>query len=145
MPRMYIALLILHFLGLAVGLGAGFAQLTLGLIGGAMPGSERNLFLLRALILSKNVAYGLVLLILSGLGMTAMRGFHATMQWGGGAFHAKLGFVVLTLIVFGYSQVVLRRTRQTGGGYGLIQLRKITQLMLLLGVATVICAVIAFK
>jgi uncharacterized membrane protein len=145
MPRMYIALLILHFLGLAVGLGAGFAQLTLSLLGGGMPASERNLFLLRVLILSRNSAYGLVLLIASGLGMMGMRGFKSTLQWGGGAFHAKLGFVVITLVVFGYSQVVLRRTRQSGGGYGLIQLRRISQVMLLLGVATVICAGIAFK
>jgi len=142
---MYIALLALHFLGLALGVGAGFAQLTLTLATRELPPAERSAFALRALALAKNGSYGLLLLIVTGASMTVLRGVSATFQWGGPAFHAKLTLVVLMLGVLGYSQVSLARARRAGVTPDLIKLRKLARVQLLLGMVVVICATIAFK
>jgi uncharacterized membrane protein len=142
---MYKALLITHFLGLAIGMGAGFAQLTLGLAARNWPPEERGSFMQRAAVLGKNGSIGLTLLLLSGLGLTTMRGWPATFQWGGGAFHAKLTLVVLMVAAFGYMQILVRRARREGGGPAQALLPKVSRVMLLLGVGVVVCAVIAFQ
>lgn len=142
---MYIALLALHFLGLAIGLGAAFAQLTLSLSTRELPASERSVFALRALALGKNGSYGLLLLLLSGAGMTATRGIAATFQWGGPAFHAKLTAVLFMVLVLGYSQVVTARAKRAAGIADMARLRTLGRVQLALGVIAVVCAVIAFK
>jgi uncharacterized membrane protein len=142
---MYLALLALHFLGLALALGAGFAQLTLQLATSGLGASDRSVFALRALALGKNSSYGLLLLILSGGGMTAMRGVTATFQAGGPAFHAKLTAVAIMFFVLGYSQVVSRRAKRAAGVADMARLRSLGRLQLLLGIVAVVCAVIAFK
>lgn len=144
MRAMYTTLLVLHFLGLALGVGTGFAQMTLGIAARDMAPPERTQFMLRASALGKNGSIGLLLLIVSGLGMMALRGFSATLQWGGGAFHAKLTLVVVLIGVFGYLQVLVRRVRREAGGPAMAKLPKVGQAMLGLGIAVVICAVIAF-
>lgn len=145
MRAMYTALLILHFLGLALGVGTGFAQITLGIATRDMAQPERAQFMLRALALGRNGSIGLGLLLVSGLGMMAMRGVTATLAWGGGAFHAKLALVVVLIGVFGYLQVLVRRVRLAGGGPTMATLPKVGRAMLLVSVAVVICAVIAFQ
>ena len=145
MRAMYTALLITHFLGLAIGLGSGFAQFTLALATRDLAPPERGQFMQRAAALGKNGSFGLLLLILSGIGMTTMRGWPATMQWGGGAFHAKLTLVALMVGVFGYLQVLARRARREGGGPAMALLPKVSRVMLSLGIAVVIAAVIAFE
>ena len=142
---MHTTLLILHFLGLALGLGSGFAQFTLSRAAAALPPAERSQFALRAAALGKNGSFGLLLLILSGIGLLTVRGVSATMAWGGGAFHAKLTLVVVMIGVFGYMQVLGRRARREGGGPALARLPTVSRVMLLLGIGLVICAVIAFK
>jgi len=142
---MYTVLLVLHFLGLALGVGTGFAQMTLGISTRALAPAERTQFMLRAAALGKNGSIGLLLLIGSGLGMMAQRGFSATLQWGGGAFHAKLALVAAMVLVFGYLQMLIARARREGGGPALATLPKVGQVLLLLGIAVVICATIAFQ
>jgi hypothetical protein len=142
---MYTVLLITHFLGLAIGIGAGFAQFTLGLATRDLPPPERGAFMQRAAALGKNGSIGLLLLLVSGIGMATMRGWPATMQWGGGAFHAKLTLVALMIGVFGYMQVLARRIRREGGGPAMALLPKVSRVMLALGISVVIAAVIAFQ
>lgn len=141
---MYTTLLVLHFLGLALGVGTGFAQVTLGIATRDMAPPDRAQFMMRAFALVKNGSIGLLLLLVSGIGMMAMRGVSATMQWGGGAFHAKLALVVVLIGVFGYLQVLVRRAKRAGGGPAMATLPKVGQAMLLVGVAIVICAAVAF-
>lgn len=142
---MYLVLLALHFLGLALGVGAGFAQLTLTLATRELPPGERTTLALRTLSLSKNSSYGLLLLILSGLGMMFSRGVGATFQWGGGAFHGKLALVVIMFGVLGYSQVIGARARRAGSVSDINRLRTLSRLQLVLGVLVVIAATIAFQ
>jgi uncharacterized membrane protein len=142
---MYQTLLFLHFIGLALGVGTGFAQMTLGIASRDLSPDERPKFFQRTATLGKNSSIGLLLLVLTGLGMTFMRTWPAVLQWGGPAFHAKLTLVVLFIGVFGYLQMLVRRVRREGGGPALATIPKVSRVMLLIAIAIVLCAVIAFQ
>jgi len=142
---MYEVLLVLHFLGLALGVGTSFALLTLGLSAGDMSPEERGKFMLRASALSKNGSIGLTLLILSGLGFLAVRGFGEVMRWGGPAFHTKLLLVVILAGLVGYSQVLIKKAKQAGGGPHLAKLAKVGRIALAVSVLIVVLAVVAFQ
>jgi uncharacterized membrane protein len=140
----YTSLLFLHFVGLALGVGSGFANLALGLATRDMDPAERGKFMGRASVLSKNGSIGLTLLVLTGLGMMAIRGFGETLAWGGGAFHAKLSLVVVFIGGFGYMQSLARKARQEGGGPAMARLPLVGRVLLLLGLAIIATAVLAF-
>lgn len=140
---MYDLLLIVHFLGVALGVGTSFAMLTLGIATSDLKGEERAKFFHRASLLSKNGSIGLTLLILSGLGFLFSRGVGSVFAWGGGAFHAKLTLVVILSGCLGYSQVLTRRMRQ-GDASAMAKLPMLGRVMLVLSVGIVICAVLAF-
>src|SRR6478735_5508825 len=141
----YLVLLMLHFVGLALGVGASFALFTLRRASADLSAAERTSFMLRALTVAKNGSYGLLLLLVSGLGMFFMRGPGAVMAAGGPAFHAKLTLVVILCGAVGYSQALGKRARQAGGGPALAKLPAVSSAILGLGVAIVIAAVIAFQ
>jgi hypothetical protein len=61
------AMLIVHFLGLAMGLGTSLGFMFLGFAGSKMEKSEAQKFTLNSFALSKMGQTGLVLLVLSGL------------------------------------------------------------------------------
>jgi uncharacterized membrane protein len=140
---MYLVLLIIHFLGLAMGVGTSFAMLTLGIASKNMEPAERGKFMMRASVLGKNGSIGFTLLILSGLGMGFMRGFGNVFAWGGGAFHAKLTLVVIMAGLIGYLQVLMKRARESGTPNPTIP--KVGAALLVLGIGVVTCAVLAFK
>jgi len=142
---LYTSLLFLHFIGLALGVGTSFAMMTLGASTKDMNADERAKFMLRAGVLSKNGSSGLGLLLLSGIAMFILRGPAAVMAWGGPAFHAKLTLVVILCGVFGYMQVLLKKIRKAGGGPLMAKLPKISLGMLILSVAIVLSATIAFQ
>jgi uncharacterized membrane protein len=60
-------MLIIHFIGLAMGLGAGFANLFLGMVTSKMPPEEARAFALKTMELRKMGYIGISLLVLSGL------------------------------------------------------------------------------
>ncbi len=142
---LYNILLFLHFIGLALGVGTSFATAALGAGTRDMPADERTKFLLRASLLRKNGSYGLLLLILSGLGILIVRGPQAVFAWGGPAFHLKLTLVVILLGLFGYLQVIGKKVREAGGGPLMAKLAKLGLAMLVVSVAIVASAVAAFK
>jgi len=145
MPFFYLVLLMLHFVGLALGKRVREAGFTLRQAGARLSPEERTKFILGTLSVSKNGSYGLVLLLVTGLGMFFMRGPGAVMAAGGPAFHAKLTLVVILCGVVGYSQALGKRVREAGGGPALAKLPAVSNAVLLLGVAIVIAAVIAFQ
>lgn len=145
MPLNYLVLLMLHFVGLAVGVGASFSLFTLRRASANLPDAERVSFMLRALSVAKNGSYGLLLLLVSGLAMFFMRGPALVMAMGGPALHAKLTLVVILCGVVGYSQALGKRARVAGGGPALSKLPAVSNAILALGVAIVISAVLAFK
>ncbi|HEY4105886.1 MAG TPA: hypothetical protein VGM44_18425 [Polyangiaceae bacterium] len=145
MADFYLVLLMIHFLGLALGVGTSFAVMRLGAASQALEPVERAKFMVRALPVAKNGGIGLGLLILSGIGLVFVRGPAATFALGGPAFHVKLTLVVILAGVLGYSQVLQKRVREAGGGPALATLPKVGAALLLLSVAIVIAAVIAFQ
>jgi hypothetical protein len=60
-------MLIIHFIGLAMALGTGFANLFLGIAASKLEPAERGSFMSKAIILGRMGQIGLGLLILSGL------------------------------------------------------------------------------
>jgi uncharacterized membrane protein len=141
----YLTLLFIHFIGLAMGVGTGFANLALGMTMKDLPPDERVKVALRNLVLSRNGSIGLLLLLLSGIGMTLSRGLAATFAWGGPAFHAKLTLVVLMIGTLGYMQMLIARVKRENGGPAMAKLPVVGRVMFFLGIATILAAVIAFK
>ena len=143
---LYLCCLFLHFLGLALGVGTNLAMITLGGATRELAPDERAKFMQRAGALRKNGSFGLLLLILSGLGMLILRGPLEVLRWGGGAFHAKLTLILILIGLFGYMQVVLKKVREAGGGGPLAaKLPKLSFALLALNLSIMACAVIAFK
>ena len=62
-------MLILHFIGLAMGLGTSFAHMFLGMAAAKMPKEEALQFTLKTFAISKMGHIGLVLLVVTGLYM----------------------------------------------------------------------------
>src|SRR5687767_7417487 len=60
-------MLIIHFIGLAMGVGTGFAMMFIGIAASKMTPEKRNEFILNATTLGKMGHTGLGLLILTGL------------------------------------------------------------------------------
>ena len=60
-------MLILHFIGLTMGLGTGFAHAFLGSVTAKMPTAEATKFRLHSLVLGNMGHIGIALLIISGL------------------------------------------------------------------------------
>lgn len=142
---MYEFLLILHFIGLAMGVGTSFAGMALGLAAKDLEPAERGKFMQRASAIGKNGSVGLALLLLSGVGMWFTRGITQVLAWGGPAFHAKLTLVVILIGLFGYMQVLQKKARQGAGPEVMQKLPKVGAVMLLLGVGIIVAAVLAFK
>ena len=138
------ALLIIHFLGLALGVGTSFAMLRLGIATKHLTPAERAGFMKHAMSLSKNGSLGLGLLILSGLAMLFTRGVSTVFASGGGAFHAKLTLVVLLSGALGYSQVLIKRMRDKQDAEAMVTMAKLGPVMLTLSLGIVITAVLAF-
>ena len=136
--------LILHFLGVALGVGTGFAMLTLGLSTKDMPPAERGAFMRRASVIGLNGSIGLALLIGSGVGLLLTRGVDVVMAWGGMWFHIKLTLVAVLIGVFGYMQVLVRKARSADGAAAAARIPLISRIMLLVAVSIVISAVLAF-
>ena len=141
---MYDVWLMLHFIGLALGVGTGFAMFTLGLATADMAPADRGAFMRRAFALSRNSSIGLTLLILSGVGLVMSRGVDVVMAWGGPMFHIKLTLVVVMMGLFGYMQVLIKKAKGSDGAAAMARLPLISKVMLLLGLAVIVSAVLAF-
>ncbi|MCR4376411.1 MAG: hypothetical protein NUW22_16345 [Acidobacteria bacterium] len=142
---MHTLLLIIHFIGLALGLGTGFALFTLGLAAKDMAPADRGAFMRRAMVLGKNGSIGLLLLILSGVWLVFSQGAAEVLAWGGGMFHVKLTLVVILTGTFGYMQMLIRQAKGSDGAAAMARLPLVGRIMLLLNIAIVVTAVLAFS
>lgn len=138
------ALLIIHFLGLALGVGTSFAMMRLGMATKHLSPEERAAFFRHAMSLSKNGSLGLTLLIASGLGILFTRGFSTVFVAGGPLFHIKLTLVLVLSGLLGYSQVLIKRIREKQDPAAQATMAKLGPAMLLTGLSIVVCAVLAF-
>jgi uncharacterized membrane protein len=136
--------LIVHFVGLAFGVGASLAMFRLRLAARDMAPADRAEFMRRASVLSKNGGVGLLLLILSGAGLVIGRGVDVVMAWGGPMFHIKLTLVVILMGLFGYMQVLMRKSRGPDGAAATARIPVVSSIVLWLGLSIIVFAVLAF-
>jgi len=136
------AMLIVHFLGLAMGIGTSFGFFFLGIAGKKMEKEERKKFALNSFALSTMGHIGLTMLILSGL-------YLITPFWASLASRplliAKLILVLTLTVSVSFATVYAQRAKK---GDTLINLKKIAALgkvSLLSGMAIVVLAVLIFK
>ena len=142
MPDLNQLLLILHFLGLALGFSVSFSNIVMmGLIAKAAP-NERLVLARFPPKMTHVGSAGLVLLWATGLAMTFTKwnGF-ASMPW---QFHVKLTAVVLLTIVIGIIHRLQRQARE-GSASAAASLPTVGKIATLFALTALIFAVLAFE
>lgn len=135
-------LLVLHFLGLAMGLSAAFGNMTMaGLMVKATPDERRTLARFPAAI-ARVGDIGLLLLWLSGLTLVFVK-------WNGfgnmpGLFHAKLTAVVLMTLAVGFRHSLAKKVA-AGDPAAIAKAQTTGKVGFLLAVTTVALAVWTFN
>jgi len=138
--------LMLHFLGLAMGLSAGFANMAMvGLIKKAAP-PEKPVLGRFPPVMARMGRIGLAILWVTGITMVFTRwaGFKS-MVW---TFDVKLAFVILLTIVVGYMQsleIKMRKADAAAGAAIMARLESAGKLTMVLAVLVVIFAVLTFN
>jgi uncharacterized membrane protein SirB2 len=134
-------MLIVHFIGLAMGLGTGFANAFLGSTLSTMTPEEAIKFKLRTLVLGKMGHVGIGLLIISGFYMiTPFWKVLPEMPW----LIAKLSLVIVLIVLIGIISVTTKKARK-GDASQFKKLATLGKLTLLTAVAIVVCAVMSFR
>lgn len=134
-------MLVLHFLGLAMGLGAGIANLTmLGLLSKATP-QEKPVLARFPPMMGRFGDIGLTLLIVTGLTLTYTKwGGIGSLPW---TFHAKLTAVALLVVVVGFIHMVRARVRR-GDAAAAARLPLLARISMTLAILAIVFAVLTF-
>jgi hypothetical protein len=134
-------MLILHFLGLAMGIGTSFAFMFLGIAGSKLGKEERLKFALNTFSLARMGHIGLTLLILSG-------GYLMTPYWrvlmSKPLLMAKL-ILVLTLVLCIILLNMATGRAKKGDLSGMKKIAGLGRLALLTGLSIVVLAVLVFR
>lgn len=134
-------MLVTHFLGLTMGLGASFSFFFLGIIRAKMGKEESGKLAMNTSILSRMGHIGLAMLIVSGFYLITP--FWATLN-ARPLLIAKLflvGFLTLTVILLG---IYSRRARKGASVATLTMISALGKVALLSGIAIVLLAVLTF-
>ena len=135
------AMLFVHFLGLIMGMGAGFASLFIGASNKNLSKEEAPKFMLRLRALGYMGLAGIVLLIISG-------GFLATPYWSiittMPLFIAKLTLVVILLTLILLMDRQWRKAVKNEGGPDLQAIPKLGRLAFPVGILILLFAVLQF-
>jgi uncharacterized membrane protein len=135
-------MLIVHFLGLAMGLGTSFGFMFLRIAGSKMEKEEGKKFALNSFALSRMGHIGLVMLIVSGL-------YLMTPFWGSLAslplLIAKLALVLTLTVAVSVGTVYSSRAKKGDTDTNLKKIAHLNKVALLSGLAIVVLAVIIFR
>ena len=135
------AMLIVHFLGLAMGLGASFAFLFLGIKRSKLDREEGRKFALNISILSTMGHIGLSMLIISGLYL--MTPFWKTLN-ARPLLIIKLTLVLLLTLTIVLLSVYSSRTKKGGTSSDLRMISVLGKVSLLTAIGIVLLAVLSF-
>jgi len=134
-------MLIFHFIGLAMALGAGFANLFLGSVASKLEPAERGSFMSKIMILGRMGQIGLGLLLLSGFGlMTPYWKELGNMP----LLIAKLSLVAVLLILVASVLLLIRKSKKQGNPALLAKIKPLAMLNFLIGITIVVLAVLVF-
>jgi uncharacterized membrane protein len=138
---MHDIMLIIHFIGLAMAVGTGFANLSLGAVASKLEPAERGSFMSKIMVLGRIGRIGLGLLLLSGF-------YLATPYWKVlgemPLFIAKLSLVALLLILVSTVLIIMAKSKREGNPALMAKIRPLGILNFLIGITIVILAVLAF-
>lgn len=135
------AMLIVHLLGLAMGVGTSFGFMFLGIAGSKMEKEEGKKFALNTFAMSTMGHIGLTMLIVSGLYLiTPFWGALATMP----LLIAKLALVLTLTITVSLATVYSRRAKKGDTESNLKKVAILGRITLLSGIAIVVLAVLIF-
>ena len=134
-------LLVLHFLGLGLGLAATVVGLVLrGLLAGADPAEARGLIRIGP-VMAQVGGSGLLLLWATGFMLTFTKwGGFGALPW---QFHAKLAFVVVLTLAVGASHAFQAKARR-GDAAAAAMLPRIGMVTLVSSILVVVFAVLTF-
>ena len=136
------AMLMIHFLGLAMALGTSFGFLFLGMAGSKMEKEEGKKFALNASPMSTMGHIGLTMLIVSGL-------YLITPFWASLAsmplLIAKLVLVLTLTVGVVLAAIYSRRAKKGDTEANLKKVKGLGKITLLSGIAIVVLAVLIFK
>jgi len=138
---MKVVMLILHFIGLVMGLGTGFAHAFLGAAVAKMSPEEATKFRLHSLILGKMGHIGIGLLVISGLYMITP---YWKVLFSMPLLMTKLALVIVLLVLI---TLITQSSKRAMKGDAVAELKKMETLgkmTLIVGVAIVILAVNIF-
>ena len=135
-------LLILHFIGLAMGLGTSFAFMFLGIAASKMDKEESIKFTLKASAISRMGHIGLALLVISGL---LLVGDRWDILLDNPLFIAKLALVVLLGALIGIATAAVRRAKSGNAEQQIAKASKVGPVSLLVGLTIVVLAVLIFN
>jgi hypothetical protein len=141
MPDLNQWLLILHFLGLALGMSTSFANMVMGGLIAAAPPGEKAILGRFPPVMSKVGGGGLILLWVTGLILVFTKwGGFGSMPW---QFHAKLTAVVLLTVVVGYVHALQAKAAR-GDTAAAARLPSVGSVATALAIVAVIFAVLTF-
>jgi uncharacterized membrane protein len=135
------AMLYVHFLGLILGMGSGFASLFIGVYNKDLSKEEMPKFMLKLRSLGYMGAIGIALLVISG-------GYMATPYWSilgtMPYFIAKLSLVVVLIVIVVLIDIRWRRALKNNGGPDLASIPKLGRLAFPVGLLILLFAVLQF-
>lgn len=139
---MHEVMLILHFVGLAMGLGSGIGFLFLGLAAGKLSPEKRSAYLLDAFPIARMGQYGLLILVISG-------GYLMTPYWGVlGSLPMLIAKLILVLVlgaVIGVNSSLARKARKGNAEAIIPRMSMLGRVALLTALAIVVLAVLVFR
>lgn len=134
-------MLVVHFLGLTMGLGTSFGYMFLGIAASKMPKDEALKFTLQSFSLSTMGTIGIILLVLSG-------GYLMTPYWASlpdrPLLIAKLTLVVVLIVLIILLNIASGKAKK-GDTAQLGKIRVMGQFSMLTAVAIVVLAVLNFR
>lgn len=134
-------MLILHFIGLTMGLGTSFAHAFLGIATAKMSAEEIIKFRLHTMVLSKMGNIGIILLVISGLYLLVP---YWEMIPTSPLLIAKLLLVVVLVILITLINQATKRANQSNAASELKKMETFGKLTLIIGLLIVIIAVNIF-
>ena len=139
---MYEALLILHFLGLAMGIGISFLMAGIGMRAARLAAADQIMSVTGAVA---GVLSAVSLVLLWGSGLALVFSYDGLYQSGGWALSVKLVLVALLTLMVGLIHMETGRIRRgQNAKAAAARLERYGAIVLLLGVAVVVFAVLAF-
>ena len=136
-------LLIMHFIGLSMAVGAGISGKVLAMSVANIKMEKAKLkFIFDTRKISLIADVGIIMLLISGITLVALNPVYA--QMGGIFFHIKMGLIVLVVASIGGQHMMRAKLKRTGDLAYFKKVQMLSSITIISAISTVIMAVLAF-